>query len=156
GEIAYADSCVGELLDQLRKHGLYDETLIAVMADHGESLGAHGENTNGIFLYKETLHVTLGIKLPLNQAAGGKMDVQVGLAEVASTILQAAGIAIPKEMQGASALGLLTAKNAAQARPTYAETDYPHRGFGWSSLRALRTGKYLYIHAPERELYNQT
>ena len=41
-------------------------------------------------------------------------------------------------------------------RPAYAETDYPHRAFRWSSLRALRTGKYLYIRAPERELYNQT
>jgi tetratricopeptide (TPR) repeat protein len=41
-------------------------------------------------------------------------------------------------------------------RPAYAETDYPHRAFGWSALRALRTGKYLYIQAPERELYNQT
>jgi tetratricopeptide (TPR) repeat protein len=38
---------------------------------------------------------------------------------------------------------------------TYAETDYPHRAFGWSALRALRTGKYLFIQAPERELYNQ-
>src|ERR1700730_15571224 len=41
-------------------------------------------------------------------------------------------------------------------RSAYAETDYPHRAFGWSSLRALRSGKYLYIRAPERELYNQT
>ena len=41
-------------------------------------------------------------------------------------------------------------------RAAYAETDYPHRAFGWSSLRALRTGKYLYIQAPERELYNQS
>src|SRR5207253_4898227 len=41
-------------------------------------------------------------------------------------------------------------------RPAYAETDYPHRAFGWSALRALRSGKYLYIQAPERELYNQS
>ena len=67
GEIAYADACVGKLLDALRKHGLYDETMIAVMADHGESLGAHGENTHGVFLYDETLHVPLLIKLPLNR-----------------------------------------------------------------------------------------
>jgi predicted Zn-dependent protease len=40
-------------------------------------------------------------------------------------------------------------------RPAYAETDYPHRAFGWSSLRALRTGKYLFVRAPDRELYNE-
>ncbi len=45
---------------------------------------------------------------------------------------------------------------APEDRSAYAETDYPHRAFGWSSLRAIRTGKYLYIRAPERELYNQT
>src|SRR5207247_2800247 len=39
GEVAYADACLGKLLEALKKHGLYDETLIAVMADHGESLG---------------------------------------------------------------------------------------------------------------------
>jgi len=40
-------------------------------------------------------------------------------------------------------------------RPAYAESDYPHRTFGWSPLRALRTGKYLYIDAPRAELYDQ-
>jgi arylsulfatase A-like enzyme/Flp pilus assembly protein TadD len=154
GEIAYADSSVGKLVNELRKHGLYDETLIAVMADHGESLGAHGENTHGIFLYDETLHVPLMIKLPLNRAAGTRVDARVGLVDVAPTILAGAGLAPAKEMQGQSALELLKS-DTAQDRPAYAETDYPHRGFGWSSLRALRTGKYLYIQAPERELYNQ-
>src|SRR5690348_5989270 len=45
--------------------------------------------------------------------------------------------------------------SALKDRTTYAETDYPHRAFGWSALRALRTGKSLYIQAPERELYDQ-
>jgi arylsulfatase A-like enzyme/Flp pilus assembly protein TadD len=162
GEIAYADSAVGKLLDALRKHGLYDETLIAVMADHGESLGAHGENTHGIFLYDETLHVPLLIKLPLNRAAGRRIEARVGMVDVAPTILQEAGIAIPKEVQGESLLGMLKVAPAERRdvpatpdRPAYAETDYPHRAFGWSSLRALRTGKYLYIQAPERELYDE-
>ena len=164
GEIAYADSAVGKLLDEIRKHGLYDETLIAVMADHGESLGAHGENTHGIFLYDETLHVPLVFKLPASHAAGRRVDTRARLVDVAPTILQEAGIAVPKEMQGESLSALMRAKPvakisaaapAAEDRTAYAETDYPHRGFGWSSLRALRTGKYLYIRAPERELYNQ-
>ena len=161
GEIAYADSAVGKLLDALRKHGLYDETMIAVMADHGESLGAHGENTHGIFLYDETLHVPLVIKLPLNRSAGKRIETRVGLVDVAPTILQEAGIAIPKEVQGESLIRMLRAAApdshaSREDRPAYAETDYPHRAFGWSSLRALRSGKYLYIRAPERELYDQT
>jgi len=161
GEIAYADSAVGKLLDQIRKHGLYDETLIAVMADHGESLGAHGESTHGIFLYDETLHVPLLFKLPASHGAGRRLDARVRLVDVAPTILQEAGLPVPKEMQGESLSGMMrpagphVAAAVAEERSAYAETDYPHRAFGWSSLRALRSGKYLYIRAPERELYNQ-
>jgi len=162
GEIAYADFAVGKLLDEIRKHGLYDETLIAVMADHGESLGAHGENTHGIFLYDETLHVPLVFKLPASHAAGKRIDARVRLVDVAPTILQEAGLPVPKEMQGESLSAMMKppdphrAEAAQEERSAYAETDYPHRAFGWSSLRALRSGKYLYIRAPERELYNQT
>jgi arylsulfatase A-like enzyme/Tfp pilus assembly protein PilF len=159
GEIAYADACVGKLLDALHKHGLYDETLIAVMADHGESLGAHGESTHGVFLYDETIHVPLLIKLPLNRAAGRRVESRAGLVDVAPTLLSAAGLTPPAEMQGQSLLETIQAADASDSqedRPTYAETDYPHRAFGWSALRALRTGKYLYIQAPERELYDQT
>jgi choline-sulfatase len=168
GEIAYADSAVGKLLDEIRKHGLYDETLVAVMADHGESLGAHGENTHGIFLYDETLHVPLLFKLPASHAAGKRVDARVRLVDVAPTILQEAGLPVPKEMQGESLSGMMKTKPSAAPRgpavaedvskddrPAYAETDYPHRAFSWSSLRALRSGKYLFIRAPEPELYNQ-
>ena len=158
GEIAYVDSVLGKLFAELRKHGIFDETMIAVMADHGESLGAHGENTHGIFLYDETLHVPLLIKLPLNRTTGKRVETRVSLVDVAPTILGEAGVPVPAQMQGESLLDTLKpSKNGApQDRPAYAETDYPHRAFGWSSLRALRTGKYLYVQAPERELYNQT
>ncbi len=160
GEIAYTDSAVGKLLTVLRAHALYDGALIAVMADHGESLGAHGENTHGVFLYDETLHVPLLLKLPANKAAPRRVDAPVGLVDVAPTILREAGVTLPKEMQGeplesmfqASAAG---SKTIPETRVAYAETEYPHRAFGWSSLRALRAGKYLYVQAPERELYNR-
>lgn len=163
GEIAYADSEVGKLLDELRKHDLYDGTLIAVMADHGESLGAHGENTHGIFLYDETLHVPLLFKLPAGRDAGRRIETRARLVDVAPTILQEAGMSIPKEMQGESLSTLIKppvkgSGSGAQPpddRSAYAENDYPHRAFGWSSLRAIRTAKYLYIRAPQRELYNQ-
>jgi tetratricopeptide (TPR) repeat protein len=86
----------------------------------------------------------------------------VELVDVAPTVLRGVGIPAPAEMQGKSLLEVMNPAaassvklRAAEDRPAYAETDYPHRAFGWSPLRALRTGKYLYIRAPERELYNQ-
>ena len=179
GEIAYADSALGTFLSQLRERGLYDGALIAVMADHGEALGEHGEDTHGVFLYDETIRVPLLIKLPVTdsaekRAAGKRIESRVELVDVLPTILQATGIPAPKEVQGESLLAIMTPvpaqKSAAAAEsagttavsgtvpdlPAYAETDYPQQAFGWSSLRSLRTGKYLYIKAPRQELYDES
>jgi arylsulfatase A-like enzyme/Flp pilus assembly protein TadD len=161
GEIAYADACVGKFLTELRAQNLYDGALIAVMADHGESLGAHGENTHGVFLYDETIHVPLLLKLPGNRSAGKQVETHASLVDVAPTVLRSVGVAVPKEMQGTSLLEMIPSSSASKPpveldRPAYAETDYPHRAFGWTVLRALRKGKYLYIRAPQTELYDES
>jgi len=161
GEIAYMDWAVGKLLRELKTRGLYDGTMIAVMADHGESLGAHGENNHGFFLYDETIRVPLVIKLPQAGAAEKRIENRVELVDVMPTLLQIAGAAVPAEVQGKSLVGLMKAGEAEATdswrdRPAYAEADYPHTAFGWSALQSLRTGKYLYIQAPRRELYDQT
>ena len=178
GEIAYEDAAVGKFLSWLRLRGLYDGSLIAVMADHGEALGEHGETTHGMFLYDETIHVPLLFKLPGERSGGARVDDRAGLVDVLPTILEAVGIAVPKEVQGESLLALVKpvaskAKPASASgsraevgnaatgaplrdRPAYSESDYPHRTFGWSSLRSLRTGKYLFIEAPRKELYDQS
>jgi tetratricopeptide (TPR) repeat protein len=49
-----------------------------------------------------------------------------------------------------------SAKTPSTDLPAYAETDYPHRAFGWSALRSLRSGKYLYVRAPRAELYDES
>jgi arylsulfatase A-like enzyme/Flp pilus assembly protein TadD len=161
GEIAYADSAVGELLTQLKARGYYDDSMIAVMADHGESLGAHGEDTHGVFLYDETIHVPLVIKLPHGASADKRIENRVELADVMPTLLQAVGIEIPADVQGKSLLGLITSGNDGSSdewrdRPAYAEADYGNLAYGWSALQSLRAGKYLYIQAPRRELYDAT
>ena len=107
GEIAYADSAVGKLLTQLRLRGLYDGALIAVMADHGEALGEHGEETHGIFLYDETIHVPLLFKLPSERSAGKRIESRVELVDVLPTMLEGAGIPVPAQVQGQSLLALL-------------------------------------------------
>ena len=160
GEVAYVDFAVGRLLAALRKRGIYEETLFAVVADHGEAFGEHGEISHGLFLYDNTLHVPLLIRLPGAHSAHLLVESRVGLVDVAPTLLQELGIAAPPAMQGTSLLPLIKMSNRARPtaaeRPEYAETDYPHRAFGWSSLRSWRAGKYLYIDAPERELYDRS
>ena len=160
GEIAYEDAAVGKLFRQLKRSGLYDGAVITVMADHGESLGAHGEDTHGIFLYDETIQVPLVIKLPGAATTGKRVDNRVELVDVMPTILQTVGAAMPPEVQGASLLDIMKpgpgeAAEAWRDRAAYAETDYPRIAFGWSALQSLRTGKYLFVQAPRRELYDQ-
>src|SRR5437773_3280732 len=157
GDVAYTDFVVGKLLAALRARGLFDSTLIAVMADHGEAFGEHGEKHHGIFLYDETIHVPLLIKTP-GQKTNEKIAARVGLVDVAPTILQAVHLPVPVAMQGQSLLPIMNPgsgdKNS--SRSVYSETGYGHLSFGWSKLQSWRTGNYLYIQAPERELYDES
>jgi arylsulfatase A-like enzyme/Tfp pilus assembly protein PilF len=168
GAIAYEDAAVGKLLRQMKLRGLYDGTLMAVTADHGEALGDHGEDTHGIFLYDETIQVPLLIKQPKASVAGKRIESRVELVDILPTLLQEAGIEIPKEVQGESLLALMKMMTEAEGaegdrtvevwrdRAAYAESEYPRTEFGWGAERSLRTGKYLYIQAPRRELYDQS
>jgi len=162
GEIAYTDAMVGKLLKELRERNLFDGCLIAVMADHGEAFGEHGEQHHGIFLYDETIHVPLLFKLP-RQDAGTKVVSRVGLVDVAPSILRAAHLPVPSVMQGQVVLPFITpARGSGQQsdsnlqRGVYSESGYGHLSFGWSRLKAWCSGNYLYVDAPERELYDQS
>jgi arylsulfatase A-like enzyme/cytochrome c-type biogenesis protein CcmH/NrfG len=158
GEIAYADASLGKLFTYLRQHGLYERSLIVMMSDHGESLGAHGEAMHGIFLYDETIHVPLLFKLPSSLLAGRRVSSRVRLVDVAPTLLSMLSLPLPPTFQGESLVSLMkaTPKTTSVDLPAYAETDYPHRAFGWSALRSLREGKYLFIRSPKTELYDQS
>jgi arylsulfatase A-like enzyme/thioredoxin-like negative regulator of GroEL len=157
GEIAYTDASLGKLFDYLRLRGLYDRALITVMSDHGESLGAHGESMHGIFLYDETIHVPLLLKLPRGLLAGRRVASRVRLVDVAPTLLSMLSLPLPPTFQGESLVARMkSTQSAAPDLPAYAETDYPHRAFGWSALRSIRTGKYLFVRAPKRELYDES
>lgn len=154
GCIAYVDDTLGKLFAELRAAGIYDNALIAVMSDHGESLGEHGENTHGVFLYDSTIRVPLLIKFPNAKFAKQKVSVRANLADVAPTLLAAIQVSIPEAMQGQSLIPLIGAKDVAD-RISFAENEYPHRGFGWSPLEALRTENFLFVKAPQPELYDQ-
>lgn len=160
GEIAYMDSIVGRTMTVLKRHGLFENTLIAIAADHGEAFGEHGEQRHGLLLYDETIHVPLLLKLPGERMAGKRVDTRVALTEVAPTVLDVAGIAVPPTMQAKSLTGLMQEANAVvpgkgDERAVYSESDYAHRTFGWSELHSWRAGKYLYVQAPKKELYDQ-
>lgn len=153
GGIAYVDEVVGKLFDYLRSQGLYDNALIAVAADHGESLGEHGELTHSIFLYDATIHVPLLLKLPGNRLGGRHVSASASLVDLAPTLLDALGQTPPPAMQGGSLLPLI-GNSHPEARPSFATGDHSERSFGWSALESLRVGNQLYVRAPKPELYD--
>ena len=151
--IAYVDSIVGKLFDYLRAQGLYDNTLIAVAADHGEALGDHGELTHSIFLYDSTIHVPLLVKFPANHSAGQRVTSTASLVDLAPTLLDSLGQTPPAAMQGHSLLPLIGNPHP-ENRPSLATGDHSERSFGWSALVSLRQGNQLYVRAPKPELYD--
>jgi len=153
--ISAADGAIGKLVAALKQQKLDSSTAVIVVGDHGQSLGAHGEETHAIFLYDETIHVALLVRLPEAQASGKRVTTKVRLVDIAPTVLEIAGGAVPSQMQGQSLLRIAKAGGGAD-QPVYSRGDLSQRGFGWSPLEAWRAGKYLYIRAPRPELYDMT
>jgi arylsulfatase A-like enzyme/cytochrome c-type biogenesis protein CcmH/NrfG len=152
GEIAYADSALENFLIYLKQTGRYQDSIIVVVADHGEGLGEHQENTHGIFLYDSTTHVPLIIKLPRELRAGMIVDVQISTVDILPTITDLAGLSAPEHKDGGSLRPYLDGVTEVD-RPAFGQTDYPLR-FGWAPLRSVRSDGFKYIEAPRPELYD--
>lgn len=159
GEIAYADSQLGRLFDYLRKTGDYDKWLIVLLSDHGESLGEHGEDEHGFFIYRSTLRVPFIIKLPKGEAGGENgrvVKAPVSTVDLAPTLLELTHLQDPisRQFQGISIAGWLRGRTPATTPPIYAESFYSRDSFGWSPLRSITNGRYEFISAPHPELYD--
>jgi arylsulfatase A-like enzyme/Flp pilus assembly protein TadD len=162
--IAAEDAAIGKLIAALQQQKLDANTAVVLASSHGESLRAHGEETHGIFLYDETVHVPLLIKLPeadpsakrVTTRLTARVTTKVRLIDIAPTLLEIAGASVPSQMQGQSLLRIARAAAGAADQPVYSRADLPQGGFGWSPLESWRAGKYLYIRAPKPELYDLT
>ena len=152
GEIAYADDALGHLVRYLKRENRYNQALIIVVGDHGEGLGEHGEQTHGIFLYDATTHVPLLIKLPVSAAAPVVIKAQVETTDILPTVLDVLGIPAPGSLANRSLRPYFDAPGT-EERIVFGETDYPLR-FGWAPLRAVRSGGFKFIEAPQPELYD--
>jgi arylsulfatase A-like enzyme/Flp pilus assembly protein TadD len=168
-ELAYVDDSLGDFFAFLARAGLDRRALIVLFSDHGESLGDHGENTHGYFIYQSTLHVPLIIHWPLadesreskvetrNSGQRANFELRVatpaGLIDVAPTVLGFLGVPSPPSFCGYSLLELAK-EESAPPRDVYSESFYAHDKFGWAGLRSLRRGDFQFIDAPHAELYD--
>lgn len=150
GEIAYVDHLVGSFLEKLKGMGLYDNAIVCFLSDHGEGLGDHGEDEHGVFLYRETLHVPLVIKLPQRQRAGEVVGEVCGLVDVKPTLESLLGVK-PGNSDG---VPLFSDNSKLAGRRIYSESYYPLNGFGCYPLRSVIQGKWHFIQYNHEELYD--
>jgi arylsulfatase A-like enzyme/thioredoxin-like negative regulator of GroEL len=147
-EVAYADAMVGRLLDDLRAAGQLDRTIVTVAADHGESLGEHGERTHGVFVYESTIRVPWIVRLPAAGPRGGASDALVRLIDLAPTVLDLAGVAAPSSFEGRSAAA------GAPASSAYIEAMDANLTRNWAPLTGIVTTDRKLIDLPIAELYD--
>jgi arylsulfatase A-like enzyme len=110
GGILHVDSQIKELFDLLKKEGLFEQSLIILTSDHGESLGFKGMMDNHGWLYNVGTHVPLIIKFPgdfhYSGPLRGKVDFLVRTIDIMPTILEVLSIDAPPYIEGKSLLSV--------------------------------------------------
>jgi choline-sulfatase len=152
GEIAYADRELGRLFEVVHKKSPAEKTIVALLSDHGESLGEHGEYSHGVFLYDATLRIAFLISGP-GVPSGIRVTQQARTIDFLPTVLELMGGKASPAVQGASLVSTFTGHDAPTSL-SYAETLYPKINYGWAELRAIRTNHWKYVRAPKPELYD--
>ncbi|MDP2312369.1 MAG: sulfatase [Pseudomonadota bacterium] len=156
-EVEYTDAQVGVLLEGLRARGALENTLVLVVADHGESLGEHGIKFNHHGLYEEVVRVPLIAWTPApSWTPGTRVARQVSVMDVANTLLEFAGIPL---IAGTQSVPLLSLARGADvpARPVLllGRTTASLRDGQLYGVRAPTGAKYI-EGADSAELYELT
>ncbi len=152
------DDNVGRVLDYLEENGLMDNTIVIYTSDQGFYMGEHGWFDKR-FMYEESLHMPLLVKLPKDLKRTGTVTEMVQNIDFAPTFLEIAGVEVPEEIHGVSMLPLLMGDSASEWRKSlyYHYYEYPaehavKRHYG------VRTDRYKLIHfyndIDEWELYD--
>ena len=141
GEIRFTDHHVGEILDKLDEIGVADETLLIITADHGDEFFEHDNKGHHRSLYDEVLRIPLVVRLPGGGRAGEVVDEPVTLTDILPTMLEAAGIPAPPDLDGVSLLPLIDGE--ASGRDAIYSAFFDKRGFNLQTARRTREGKVI-------------
>ncbi len=152
GEVAFVDQEVGRLLDGVAER-FGDGALVALTADHGESLGEHGEATHSYTVYEATQRVPLILAGPGIPEGLVVPDV-VQLSDLAPTLLELLDLPPLPDASGRSLAPALAGQPLAP-RPAYSQTLASWYDMGWSPVYTLRTPTHRYVRLPRPELYER-
>jgi arylsulfatase A-like enzyme len=147
-EVARADQALGRVLEALASSGELERTVIAVVGDHGEANGEHGEGTHGSFVYDATLRVPLIVRLPDAARAGSTDAGVVSVVDLHATLAALLGLAVAPGLDG---LDLLAARPA--DRGVYFESYHGYLHCGWSPLAGWVEAQAKYVHSSRPQLF---
>jgi arylsulfatase A-like enzyme/tetratricopeptide (TPR) repeat protein len=146
-EVAYTDHHLGRLRDAVP-----DDTAWIVAADHGESLGEHGERTHGLLLYESVMRVPLVVRGP-SAGPAQVVDTPVSLVDVLPTALTLMGIDVPEGLDGVDLSPSLSGAGV-PARPLYLESWTAWLVYGFHPERAIVDGPWKWMATPSGRLFH--
>jgi arylsulfatase A-like enzyme len=153
---ASLDRNIGRTLDYLDKHSLTNNTLVIYVSDQGFYMGEHGWFDKR-WMYEESFRTPMVMRYPGLIKPGTVNKNFVMNLDIAPTVLQAAGVAAPKDMQGQSFLPLLANKKAKGREAMYYHY-YENGEHSVSPHFGIRNKRYKLIRFYERvngwELYD--
>jgi arylsulfatase A-like enzyme len=121
-EILFMDREVGRLVDGLRALGLYDRTMLVIVADHGEEFWDHGGFEHGHTMYEELIRVALIVKLPARyEPARSAVPSRVRQVDIMPTVFDVLGIESRATFDGESLLPFMINETMPNGRPAYSE-----------------------------------
>ena len=157
-EIRYQDDQLARLVSELERADRLDDTVVCVVADHGEGLGDHDFWTHGL-LWSEQLRVPWILHGP-GVPIGAVWKERVRLVDLLPTVVELLDVPLPPHASpdGRSILALPRSPEP-EPREVYAEAHHaPDDGLGRDPrLYSLTVGRWKYVHRPDveqHELYD--
>lgn len=119
GNLAYVDDAVGRLLTEIEEMGLFENSVLVFMADHGEALGEHGHFGHVECVYQPTIQIPLSFRFPgpCGPPAGRRSEI-ISITDLMPTFLDLFGMAIPDTVQGSSRLAAIGGEEQPEDRYT--------------------------------------
>ena len=144
------DEGVGQVLEALAENRQLDNTLVIFTSDNGYFWGEHGLGDKRA-AYEESIRIPMVMRCPKLIKAGSTLDEAALNIDIGPTLLEVAGAAIPRQIQGRSLAPLWREKRSGWRRSFlseyFAEPQFPRI----PSWQAARTGQWKYIHYTELE-----
>ena len=143
------DEGVGRIISTLESLGILDQTALFFTSDNGFFFGEHGLSIERRMPYDESIRSPLLIRYPKLVASGIKIDALALSVDIAPTILEMAGVAIPDRVQGRSLVPVLKGDFSQWRQSVLIEFYTYENPMPWlmdMDYRVIRTHRYKYVH----------